>query len=120
MEWEAPAAAAGPELMGRYVPRKMGSYSVSVTYKGMHVKGSPWPLQVIPDAGRAARSTLSGLPPHLTAGTPTRVKLVARDAFGNLTRGGDAVAIVVDSVTEGDCTASAQACLHRDFCRASN
>jgi hypothetical protein len=113
VEWEAPANAAGPELMGRYVPRKMGTYSVSVTYKGMHVKGSPWPLRVVPDAGRAARSTISGLPSHLAAGTPSKVKLVAKDAYGNLTTGGDAVAIVVDSVIEGDCIARAQVHLTR-------
>ena len=99
--WEAPADASGHELTARYVPLKVGTYSVSVTYRGAHIKGSPWPLTVVPDAGRAAHSALLGVPSLFTVGKPVAISLQAKDAFGNATSGGDTVVIVADSATEG-------------------
>ena len=101
IQWEAPADAAGLELTARYVPLKVGSYSVSVTYKGAHIKCSPWPLTVVPAAGRAAHSALTGIPSRFVVGQPVGISLLAKDAFGNATSGGDTVVIVADSTAEG-------------------
>ena len=101
IQWEAPADATGNELTARYVPLKVGSYSVSVTYKGAHIKGSPWPLTVVPADGRAAHSALSGIPSRFLVGQPVSISLLAKDGFGNATAGGDTVVIVADSTAEG-------------------
>lgn len=110
VQWEGPGDADSHELTGRYVARKTGTYSVSVTYNGSHVQGSPWPLLVLPDAGRAARSTLAGLPSAFDAGKPVTVKLLAKDGFGNPTGGGDAVTIVADSAVEGEVSSVCLGC----------
>ena len=102
IKWESRASTVSREMTGRYVPRKVGTYSVGVTYKGVHIKNSPWQLTVVPNTGRATRSTLAGLPSRFTAGTPVIVELLARDIFGNLTAGGDSVSILADNATEGD------------------
>ena len=102
VEWEGSGGAGSQGLTAHYVLRKVGSYSVAVTYTGVHVKGSPWPLQVLAGAGRAAHSSLGGLPSRLTAGQPTRLILVARDEYGNPTAGGDTIVFAVDSFVEGD------------------
>ena len=102
MHWEAPADASGHELTARYVPLKVGSYLVSVTHRGTHIKGSPWPLTVAPAAGRAAHSALLGVPSFFTVSQPVAISLQAKDAFGNATSGGDTVVIIADSATEGE------------------
>ena len=102
IEWVSPAGMAAQELTARFVPRKVGTYFVKVTHNGVHIKDSPWQLTVIADRGRATQSNLFGVPSHFVAGTPVAVKLVAKDVFGNLTSGGDAVTIIADSATEGD------------------
>ena len=106
IHWEAPADASGRELTARYAPLKVGTYSVSVTYRGAHIKGSPWPLTVIPAAGRAAHSALIGVPSSFIVGQPVAISLLAKDAFGNPTSGGDTVVVVADNATEGEASVS--------------
>ena len=90
VSWDATAGADATQLTARYMPLTVGSYSVAVSYRGSHIKGSP-----------ATRSELLGLPSHLTAGDPFTLQVVAKDAFGNLSAGKDVVAVIVDSALEG-------------------
>ncbi len=89
---------------------------MSVTYRGAHIKGSPWPLTVIPAAGRASHSALVGVPSSFVVGQPVAICLQAKDAFGNPTSGGDAVVIVADSATEGEASAQSSLYLRADRC----
>jgi hypothetical protein len=66
--------------------------------------GSPWTLEVRPDGGHAAHSTVSALPPQLAAGRAEAVTVTARDAAGNATAGGDRVELLLDSAAEGRCS----------------
>ena len=40
------ASSSGCELTGSYVPRISGMHHLAVVYRGKHIKGSPWQVQL--------------------------------------------------------------------------
>lgn len=52
-------------------------------------------------AACARKSVLDGIPQHFVAGGDECITVVARDAFGGPTEGGDAVCLTLDHALEG-------------------
>lgn len=93
----------GSEAVVTYTPTVAGPYTVSTTYKGHHIQGSSWELMVNPNCGRAMHSQVTQLPESFTAGVAAELVVVVRDAYGNLSAGGDDVEISIDNAVEGMC-----------------
>jgi hypothetical protein len=43
------ASSGGCELTGAYVPRCAGPAALAVTFRGQHIKGSPWQVLAYPN-----------------------------------------------------------------------
>lgn len=74
-----------------------GSHTLSVTYNGAHVKGSPALIRCAPSRASAAASRALPLPAAVRSGGSVSVRISATDAFGNALSGSaDEVAVVAD------------------------
>ncbi len=89
------------EVMATYTATAAGTYTVAATYKGQHIQGSTWALQVAPDLGRALHSRYVQLPDSFTAGNSVNMALAVNDVHGNASLGGDRVVLEADNAVEG-------------------
>lgn len=89
------------EVMATYTPTVAGLYNVAALCKGQQIKGSSWELEVRPGKGRALHSKVVQLPGSWTAGVAAQVVVDVRDVYGNVSAGGDCVAVEVDNALEG-------------------
>jgi hypothetical protein len=78
------------------------SYSIAITWSGVHIQGSPFTVDVLPGPTDPTTVTVTALPPvqswdgrsisglsQAVAGVSSRFQVTARDYFGNLRRPGN-------------------------------
>lgn len=79
------------------------SAAVHIELFGRPIGGAPFACTVLPAATCAAKSAVTGLLPHIRAGTPMQVALATCDRFGNPRwGGGDSVRVLLLRSADGD------------------
>ncbi|KAG3077268.1 hypothetical protein C6341_g20707 [Phytophthora cactorum] len=95
-----------------YIPRVAGSYSVSITWNGVHLHNSPYAITAVPNTPKGQTSIAQG--PGITSAktnVQTTFKVTTRDSSGNdVLTGGVASALTVVLELPGKNNVSGNAC----------
>lgn len=72
--------------LAQYVPQLSGTYTLSITLLGVHIKDSPWAVTVVPGEIDATKSTTTiGVAPITQVAGVTKFFIITTyDMFSNL------------------------------------